>query len=479
MDSNEYLKTLSLNTFAKESTKKWTDTALFPDLDTDISKKIMTVIQSMPEVLMPVGYMQEKRYARYVEKCKETIQQYIDAALSLERRAKGSITVDYYMYSLVYSYEADMYDAEFGEKLPMPKTLTSNPAFAAALSSAYYIQTYSPLWDMESTVKMAVSGHFGVYIDDDEKFRAMIFKDLKKGIKKQILNLNENSLKNEIGNAFAQALRLHLGKQMMTKKVSYNNYVREALIENDEDVALILRTAFNILVNSIEAHILHMLYPQIIESEMVTNVSLQIAEEQLTENIDVLRKEDKETIISYRAHVKQLENENKRLQSECNQLRKNDKMVQLKKEHDKLSKQYSDLEAKYKAAIDYIKALESDEDDEDDEEDQEEFTQDVLEYYEYLKSKKIVFYRSKEYEQTLIMKTLGDFFPKAKFVSCKTSDIDACSTDAVVMLTKYLAHKDYYKARTECKAKNIQSIHSSHSRLLTILQDIDEVFRKQ
>ena len=145
-----------------------------------------------------------------------------------------------------------------------------------------------------------------------------------------------------------------------------------------------------------------------------------------------------------------------------------EKVIALQKENNRLRAEKEELEEKYRSAQEFADCLSL----EDTDEGQAVDTVSI----EAVSNMRIVFIRDNDATGYTMMNDLADKFPNARFTNHVASDINAKTTDLVVLLTRYIKHATYYGVKGFCKAQELACIHSNYTNVDKITEDIVKAF---
>lgn len=163
------------------------------------------------------------------------------------------------------------------------------------------------------------------------------------------------------------------------------------------------------------------------------------------------------------------------LKGECKQLRDKlqlrsdnaDELLRLKRQFKAMEQENQQLKDKLASAEQYADELQKALNEPDAEPD----TDTTIDLSEY-SGKRIVFVRDKENENYVFLKRLAETFPNARFTNCIASEINARTTDLIVVFTSYVCHGTFWNAMSIAKRKNIPVLITYKANYDMIVADI-------
>lgn len=216
-------------------------------------------------------------------------------------------------------------------------------------------------------------------------------------------------------------------------------------------------------------------------SEMCIPAVNSKASKILKENRKILERNELEVIDKYQKALeeindstKKLETKNKVLQDKVAQLEKlhrdqtkEDKntIYELNKEIKSLKKQLEEANAKYDESNEYFSLVEQSLNESQEEDDNVDVEIDT--------TKRYIFVSSKSRDGYALNNNLLKEFPNSE-IKYGTFNVQANSTDLVVVLTSYVKHCTYYGIKEQCKNKGIPMIHCYKRSVNSIKRTIAE-----
>ena len=263
----------------------------------------------------------------------------------------------------------------------------------------------------------------------------------------------------------------YIHKQIsMNYTINEDNYVTYLKPQDKTDLLPLLIDINDAVITEAEGIFSEMCIPTInSEALKILKENRKILERNESEAINKCQKALDEANNS----IKKFETENKALQDKVAQLEKinrdqakEDKntIYELNKEIKSLKKQLEEANAKYDESNEYFSLVEQslNESQEDDDADVEIDT-----------TKRYIFVSSKSRDGYALNNNLLKEFPNSE-IKYGTFNVQANSTDLVVVLTSYVKHCTYYGIKEQCKNKGIPMIHCYKRSVNSIKRTIAE-----
>lgn len=256
----------------------------------------------------------------------------------------------------------------------------------------------------------------------------------------------------------------------MDSTINEDNYVTYLKPTDKTDLLPLLIDVNDAVVTEAEGIFAEMCIPAVnSKASKILKENRKILERNESEVIDKCQKALDEANNS----TKKLETENKALQDKVAQLEKvnrdlakEDKntIYELNKEIKSLKKQLEEANAKYDESNEYFSLVEQalNEPQEDDDADVEIDT-----------TKRYIFVSSKSRDGYALNNNLLKEFPNSE-IKYGTFNVQANSTDLVVVLTSYVKHCTYYGIKEQCRSKGVPMIHCYKRSVNSIKRTIAE-----
>lgn len=307
--------------------------------------------------------------------------------------------------------------------------------FTDAVRRGTIIHDDTPLWAMKD---------FGVDIlkREDEKSLPLIMQHIG-------FVLNDKGLTEYI---FAEALEMacydYIRFQVTEHNLDEESWYRAVKNLNSRQILLILKSVYERAVPLVEERATWAImnlekedsFPNALRELHIAKTEAEQHREESSEELAELRrileKKDAE-LSSLRAEIAQQQAVNNDVQAVR---RERDSLAkELKKERDRvnrLTREREQLETLNEQYAELLRFAAQEEPD-------RELPQDIE-----LQKRRIVFVRDKEHADYVMMKRLQAYFPNAGFTNCIASDINAHSTELIVVLIPYVSHATYWNAQS-------------------------------
>lgn len=273
-----------------------------------------------------------------------------------------------------------------------------------------------------------------------------------------------------------QTLKLYIKRKILfNKDISEVNWTTFCKPETEEEIfALILDIAerFDREADNVMAHVIFPLVSEKIADFISNDKQFKVNETEIRELKS--QKEKAETEYNKAEEkINKLTNELERQKTETENIKKalkekekeiNGLNAEYKKKYETLNNTFLDLFNKHTELSEYVSMLEEETDEET--EDNEDIT-----IPENIINKRFVFVNEKGKEGYIFNRKLKEIFPNSD-VRYGVCDINAETTDAVILLTKYLKHGTYWSMRDKYRDKGIPVLHCNKSSISGIIDTV-------